>query len=256
MPGDLAGAETRMSPQKDQAVVVRLTDYSETSQIVSLFSAGHGQLRLIAKGVRRSTKKRFAAGLDLLELGEVGFLPPRGDAQLGTLTDWVQRETFAGVRRELLRLYGALYAVELVAALTEEADPHPGLFSSLVKTLGALAGAAPAAAAVPAYQMDLLRAIGYAPDLERCVSCRGVIQRNRPVFFSAGAGGLLCRDCEPHHVEKLRVLPRLIGTTPQTGDPAAWFELLDYHLRYVAGRKFKTAVPLAAQLAKGPSRRV
>lgn len=239
-----------MGPLKDEAVVVRLTEFSETSQIVSLFSAGHGLLRLIAKGARRSTKKRFAAGLDLLELGEVGFIPPHGDAQLGTLTDWVQRDTFAGLRRELLRLYGALYAVELVAALTEEADPHPELYSALVGTLRGLAGEGPAAPLIPVFQSDLLRAIGYAPNLDQCMSCGRAIVRGAPVFFSASAGGLLCRDCEGQHIEKWRVSPRLIGTTPQTGDPAAWFELLDYHLTHIAGRRFKTAEQVAGLLTK------
>ncbi|HPM24149.1 MAG TPA: DNA repair protein RecO [Phycisphaerae bacterium] len=242
-----------MNPLKDEAVVVRLTEFSETSQIVTLFAAQHGLLRLIAKGARRSTKTRFSAGLDLLERGEVGFVPPHGDAQLGTLTDWVQRDTFAGVRRELLRLYGALYAVELVAALTEEADPHPELYAALVATLGALAGEGPASACLPAFQSDLLRAIGYAPHLTECVSCHRPIGAARVVFFSAGAGGLLCRDCEAHYVEKWRVPPELVTTTPQTGPPRAWFELLDYHLTHVAGRRFKTAADVAALLAKTPS---
>jgi DNA repair protein RecO (recombination protein O) len=239
-----------VTPLKDEAVVVRLTEFSETSQIVSLFSAAHGLLRLIAKGARRSTKTRFAAGLDLLELGEVGFLMPRGDAQLGTLTDWAQRDTFGGVRRELIRLYGALYAVELVAALTEEADPHPELFEALVGTLRALAGEGPAAPGIPAFQSDLLQAIGYAPNLAECVSCRRPVGRGGPVFFSGGAGGLLCRDCEGHYPEKWRVSPRMVGTTPRTGDPRDWFELFDYHLTYIAGRRFKTAAELAGLLGQ------
>ena len=242
-----------MTPLKDEAVVVRLTEFSETSQIVTLFGAAHGQLRLIAKGARRSTKKHFAAGLDLLELGDVGFLPAHGDAQLGTLTDWGQRETFSGVRRELIRLYGALYAVELVAALTEEADPHPELFQALVGTLRALAGDEPAAPCLPAFQSDLLRAIGYAPNLEECVSCHRPAARGGPVYFSGGAGGLLCRDCEGQHVEKWRVPPRLVGTTPRNGAPRYWFELLDYHLTYIAGRRFKTASQVAALLGRPPT---
>ena len=237
-----------MGPLKDEAVVVRLTEFSETSQIVSVFSIGHGQLRLIAKGARRSTKQRFAAGLDLLELGEVGFIPAHGDAQLGTLTEWVQRDAFAGLRRELVRLYAGLYAVELVAYLTEEGDPHPELFRALVETLRALGGDAPAAPLVPAFQSDLLRAIGYAPNLEQCMGCGRPVARGGPVFFSAGAGGLLCRDCEAHYVEKWRVSPRLLGTTTRTGDPALWFELLDYHLTHIAGRRFKTAEQLGALL--------
>lgn len=238
-----------MAILKDLAVVLRLTDWSETSQIVTVLSREHGQLRLVAKGVRRGTRQRFAAGLDLLELGELGYLPARGDAQLATLTDWRQRESFVGLRRELVRLYGGLYAAELVAAMTLEDDPHPGLFDALVQTLHALAGEAAPAPQLTIFQRALLEAIGYAPDLSRCVDCRRPIAgRGGAVFFSAGAGGLLCRDCEGLHVEKWRVRPGVVGTTPAAGDARGWFELMDYHLTHLAGRRFKTAEPLASAL--------
>jgi len=242
---------TCMGPLKDLAVVLRLTDYSETSQIATLFGAEQGLLRVIAKGARRGTKTRFATGLDLLELGEIGFVPARGDAQLGTLTDWTQRETFTGVRRELVRLYGAMYATELIAALTEEADPHPELFDALLKLLRGLAGPPPAAPQIPIFQFALLAAIGYEPMLDACVSCQRPIPRGTPVYFSAGAGGFLCRDCEVTHVEKWHVSPRLVGTTVGSGVPSAWFDLLDYHLTHIAGRRFKTAPELARLLAQG-----
>jgi len=228
-----------VSTTNDQAVVLRLTEYSETSQIVTLFSAAHGLVRLIAKGARRSTKKQFATGLDLLELGEVCYLPPRGDAQLGTLTEWVQRDTFAGLRRELLRLHGALYAIELVSYLTEELDPHPELFAALVALLRGLAGPEAAEPLLPRFQLDLLRAIGYEPNLAECVDCHRAVRPGGLAFFSAQAGGLICRDCEPHHVEKRRLEAGLLGA--QGADPRAWFELLDYHLTHTAGKRFQTA---------------
>lgn len=238
-----------MSSERDHAIVLRLTEYSETSQIVTLFGATHGLVRLIAKGARRSTKTRFAAGLDLCELGDLGFVRPRGDAQLGTLTDWVQRDAFTGLRRALLRLNGALYAVELVAALTEEYDPHPTLFTALAETLRALAGPGPAAAQIPAFQQALLAAIGYAPCLDACVSCHRPVTTRAAAYFSAGAGGLLCRDCEPHHVEKRRLPPNLLGTAPATGRPRDWFDLLDYHLTHIAGHPFRTAPGVAQALS-------
>jgi len=241
-----------MTAQSDQGVVLRLSEFSETSQIVTLFTAESGLLRLIAKGARRGTKTRFAAGLDLLELGEVSFIPRHEGAQLGTLTEWVQRETFSGLRRELLRLHAAFYAAELVAGLTEESDPHPNLFAALATTLRGLAGEAPAAPQVPRFQAALLRAIGYEPRLQECVACGRTPARPGPVYFSARAGGLLCRDCEPNHAEKRRVPARLVGTTPATGDPREWFALLDYHLTYIAGRRFNSAAQLAPLLAKAP----
>ena len=239
-----------MSPQTDNAVVLRLTEFSETSQITTLFSERNGQLRLIAKGARRSTRKRFAAGLDLLECGEVSFLPPRGDAQLGTLTEWLQRDTFAGLRRAGLRLYGALYAAELVTALTEESDPHAELYHNLVETLRALNDIDRPASCLPVFQANLLDAIGYAPNLTECVSCRGPITTGAPLHFSAGAGGILCQDCEPGYVEKRRIPAHLLETTPADGDPRTWFELLNYHLAHIARHPFKTARQVTAFLGQ------
>jgi DNA repair protein RecO (recombination protein O) len=235
-----------MPARNDQAIVLRLSDYSETSQIVTLFGAAEGLLRVIAKGARRSTKQRFATGMDLLEYGEIAFVPARGDSQLGTLTEWVQRDTFTGLRSDLVRLYGGLYAAELVGALTEEADPHPELFDVLLALLRALAnpeGPAPTRL-MPRFQFALLRTIGYAPELTACVMCRRAIPASAPAFFSPTAGGLLCRDCEKHHPERRSVPPRVAGERPGARDPVAWFDLFDYYTTHLAGRRFKTATEL------------
>jgi DNA repair protein RecO (recombination protein O) len=245
-----------MNHENDHAIVLRITEYSETSQILTLLAARHGHLRLIAKGARRSTKTRFVAGFDLLERGDVSFVPARGDAQLGTLTEWVQRDSYSGLRRDLVRLYGGLYAAELVAGLTEEADPHPELFSALRTLLDTLAGDAPAAPALPRFQMALLRAIGYVPDFSICVDCARPVTPGAPVFFSATAGGLLCRDCELHHVEKRRIPREILTTTPPGDHAAPWFDLLDYHLTHVAGRQFRTSAQLRQALARTRSKRL
>jgi DNA repair protein RecO (recombination protein O) len=256
-----------MPVRTDQAVVLRLFDYSETSQIVSLFTAAAGLVRLIAKGSRRGTRKRFAAGLDLLEYGEVSYAPPRGDAGLGTLTEWVQRDAFAGLRHDLRRQYGGLYAVELVGTLTEEYDPHPDLFKALLELLRRLAAgpsalpqvsrapAAPAVAALVRFQVTLLRAIGYTPTLRHCASCGRSRVRGTPAYFSSTAGGLICRDCEMHHSEKRRISPAMLDADPAAQPTVEWFRLLDYHLTHLAGRPFRTVDRLRSLLADRPRER-
>ena len=47
----------------DQAIVLGRLDYSETSQVHVLFAREHGKVRAIAKGIKRGTKKRFAAAV-------------------------------------------------------------------------------------------------------------------------------------------------------------------------------------------------
>ncbi|HOW19616.1 MAG TPA: DNA repair protein RecO, partial [Phycisphaerae bacterium] len=185
-----------MAAQKDEAVVLRRLDYSETSQVLAFFGRACGQVRLIAKGIKRGTKKAFATGIDLLEMGVVVFIRPEGGSGLGTLTEWRQTEPFLGLRTDVRRLYAGQYAAEITSALTEEGDPHPELFDALVALLRSLAsaplektpdtsaplrdGGRPEAggslAALVRFQMQLLTAIGLLPIFDGCAAC----QRQRP----------------------------------------------------------------------------
>lgn len=243
-----------MSARSDQAVVIRLSDYSETSQIASLFTAGDGLVRLIAKGVKRTTKTRVAVGLDLLEFGNVEFVAARGDAGLGTLTGWVQRDAFAAIRAEMPRLYGGLYAAELLHALTQEHDPHPELFDATLALLRRLAGTSdepdpmPPAAAIVRFQADLLTSIGFAPNLRQCVSCGRARVRASPAFFSSSAGGLVCKDCAPRQREKHEIAATLVDGPKGSTTAGQWFGLLDYHLTCIAGRPMQTGATLRAMI--------
>jgi DNA repair protein RecO (recombination protein O) len=127
---------------RDEAVVLSRLDYSENSQILVLFTREHGKARSIAKGIRRGTKKRFVAGIDLLDVGSavLGAKQERGEA-LASLSEWRQTESLSGLRERLDRLHAALYAAELTSRLTEDWDPHPRLFDFLLKTLRDLAAA-------------------------------------------------------------------------------------------------------------------
>lgn len=230
-----------MATQTDDALVLRLTEFSESSQIVTLLTRQSGLLRLIARGIRRGTRTRFASGLDLLEIGELSYAPARGDAQLGTLAGWLQRDALPGLRAAGPALYSGLYLAELLAALLEEQDPAPGLFEDAVGSLRALAAGASAGLTVVHFQHALLRAIGYAPSLDRCVSCGHAAPHAADAYFSAAAGGMLCRDCELHFVEKRRLPAALTGENITTSNVASWFDLLNYYLTHVATREFRTS---------------
>jgi DNA repair protein RecO (recombination protein O) len=259
----------------DQAIVLRVTEFSESSQIVWLFTERSGQVRLMAKGVRRSTKARTAVGLDLLECGEAGFDPARPNAELGTLTEWALRDAHLGLRRSLPHLLAGLYAAELVASFTLAEDPHPQLFETFKRFLAvaadeassnaaeSAAGAAGGvgrpdsdrvAALVVRFQTRLLEAIGYAPRLDACVQCGRAVPSAEPAFFSSGAGGLLCRDCEMPFIEKRR-LPRGLRGEETRADPLAWFDLLEYHLTALLGRPLRSSGRLREALARGATHR-
>lgn len=229
-----------MPALKDSAIVLRKLDYSESSQVLALFTRVHGKARVIAKGIKRSTRTRFAPALDLLDVGSVvlSVRHPRQEA-LAILTEWTQVRPAGALRDRLDRLYAAQYAAALTADLTEDWDPHPALHDALAALLDALTGAAATLPLVVDFQTVLFAEIGLQPELARCVAC----QRPQPplenLHFSSHEGGLLCRDCEAAYAEKRGVSAQALAALRgggASGDLRGAFELLDYHASHLLGR--------------------
>src|SRR5687767_14473554 len=182
---------------RDRCICLRKTEFSETSQILTLFTRAHGTIRLIAKGAHRRTKagaSKFDGGVDLLEVGDGVFThdPAR---ELETLTEWSLHEGHLPLRRSLRGLYLGLYAAELVGRLIEEHDPHPDLFDRLEATLADL-GTGRREEAFLAFELDLLRETGYLAELFACAVCGSAAGERDAAFFSPARGGVVCRNCE------------------------------------------------------------
>lgn len=246
----------------DVAVTLRRLDFSETSQVLVLFGRTLGKVRLIAKGVKRGTRKRYATGIDLLEMGHLVFTERQErQANLATLVEWKQITAFSGLRSDLQRLYGAQYLAETTAALTEDRDPHEHLFDAMAEALQALEGAANTLPCVVEYQVRLLTEIGLFPELGRCLECGRAWKRQPSWFFSSHRGGLICRDCESTLVEKRRLregTAQLLTSlsarkTLSSARPPEWiggFDILDYHITHLMGRPPATSTYVVAPSAR------
>lgn len=249
-----------MSAQHDPAFVVRLSDFAEHSQIATLYTRSAGLVRLIAKGVRRGTRQRFATGLDLLEQGEAGYSLSRQAGALGTLAEWVQRDLHAPLRARLATLYAASYAAEALVALSVEEDPHPTLFDALVQLLSDLDAAAGSDAALArARTLPLLTRFvetlageaGFAPNLESCVDCGRIRPAERPAFFTARGGGLVCRACADRFPDRRKFPAGAFAA--EVADDQRW-RLLDHHLSQLCGHPFRTTEALTRALEPRPDR--
>lgn len=230
-----------MALVKDSAIVLRRLDFSETSQVLAVFTRDHGQQRVIAKGIKRGTKTRAGIGIDLLEKGDIVFSArPGKEDRLATLTEWRQRDGYRHLRGDLARMYAAEYAADVTVQLTEAHDPHPGLFDAIDALFSQLGEQLPADA-LSNYLWQLLREIGLRPQMDACVGCGRAVTADEALYFSSHQGGAVCRDCEPGVAEKRRLsreTAELLGGSTETITGRA-FPLLDYHLRETMGRPSK-----------------
>lgn len=185
-----------MALVNDRCICLRKHEYSETSQILTLFGRSRGVFRVIAKGAHRRTKagaSKFDGGVDLLDLGDATMTDPT-ERELATLTEWKLRDGHLGLRRRLRSVNVAIYAAELLGLLLQENDPHPEVFDLLVWLLDELPGERVEEVFV-AFQLEVLRQVGYLPTLEFCHSCGRDISGEASAWFVPHDGSVACQQC-------------------------------------------------------------
>jgi DNA repair protein RecO (recombination protein O) len=119
------------------ALVVRGTDWSETSRITTLFTREFGKVRGLAKGGRR-LRSNFEIAFDLLTVCNIVFLR-KGHGGLDLLIEARVAERFPHLRTDLTALNIGYYVAELLSDGTQDYDPHPALFDAALGLLRALA---------------------------------------------------------------------------------------------------------------------
>jgi DNA repair protein RecO (recombination protein O) len=192
-----------MAAEKALALVVRGTDWSETSRITTLFTREFGKVRALAKGGRR-LKSNFDVAFDLLSVCRIVFLR-KASGGLDLLTEAQMEERFPVLRSNLSALYAGYYIAELLADGTQDYDPHPGLFETAVGTLRGLGEESiDSRAHVTTFELVWLRELGYSPRLDACAGCgaRLLSEGAARVTFSPSSGGVLCARCGPGALDR------------------------------------------------------
>lgn len=180
---------------KDQAVCIRHIDWSETSQVVALFTREHGKVRGIAKGSKRtspSSVQRFSGGIELLTRGEV-VATTKTTTDLAAITEWDLQDPYRHLRTDLDAQRLAMYAADIVGALTEDQDAHPNAFDALVVFLEGIATpqAADGQRELLRFQWDLLADCGFRPQLDADATTGQALGADEDgLWFDAHAGGL------------------------------------------------------------------
>ncbi len=186
-----------MSSEKSLAIVLRVTEFSETSCVVTLLTREFGKITAMAKGARRA-KSPFEAALDVLAICRIVFLHKSSGA-MDLLTEAKLERRFRSSSSDLQRLYAAYYVIELVRSLTEDNDPHPDLFDIASETISGIDDPDRESDTLNLlllqFELNMLRLLGHLPMLTKCVACGRERKTQNRVSFGLNAGGLLCQEC-------------------------------------------------------------
>lgn len=185
-----------MSPRprvyKTEAIVLRSMDLGEADRVLTVLTPRLGKLRVIAKGVRRPRSR----------IG--GALQPFSDVQLvlavgrtfDVVTSTSLEDPHLGLRNDLHSTAAAWYVVELTDRFCEGAADSHDAFRLLAQTLSALDAGSEVTRDVVTrwFELALLDAMGFRPELSRCLECGASIEPEGNVYSPVG-GGVVCGQC-------------------------------------------------------------
>lgn len=176
---------------QDEGVVLRTVKLGEADRIVTLLTRGHGKIRAVAKGVRR-TKSRFGGRLE--PFMRVSLLIAEGRS-LDVVSQAESISAYAGSICSDFQAYTAANVIcetsdKLVVA---EKEPAPAQYRLVLGALNALAKHAHDPSAIgDSYVLRALAIAGWTPRLRACVVCGEPISSSLDWYFSIPAGGLMC----------------------------------------------------------------
>ena len=200
--------------EKDAAILLRRTPYSNTSLIVSLLTRHHGVRELIAKGARRPNSPVLGQ-LDWLCEGELIWYPSRRDG-LDTLGAFTTDTLRMAVRTHPERFAAACFCCELLSATILPHHPEPEAYDLLSAALSYFDGGGMADRGASVFALQYLRGHGLSPALDCCADCGGTFAADG-AHFSVQRGLCVCDACakrestervQPSTLEGLRYLSR------------------------------------------------
>jgi DNA repair protein RecO (recombination protein O) len=147
-----------------------------------------------------------------------------------------------------------LYMTELIDVATHEREPAPELFALFHQTLEQLTQTSDPTLLLRRFELRLLMAIGYTPQLLYCAQCTRDLEAQAHTF-SPRLGGLLCTTCTTTSRQTLTVSSEALAylrgaladdSTVEPSTPLAapvqqeLERLLHAHLTFCLGRELKS----------------
>ncbi|MEK7449591.1 MAG: DNA repair protein RecO [Planctomycetota bacterium] len=273
-----------MGPLKTRAMTLKRSDYSETSQWATFYTADFGKINTIAKGSKRKNKK-FDGPIDLLSYHHIVFLN-KPSQPIKILMEYELLDSFMPLRTSLDLLTRGIYVADFLNQMTALEDKNTVLFDLALETMKQLSeiqtgrpapissGPAPVFPGnelmdlvLFAFETRALKSLGYMPYTRSCARCNKQITPSGPantvtsnqVVFSARAGGAVCRKCHRTDNHVITTNPGVLSlyynlSTGQTSDLSrlkiSLFmnqnlrEILNYYIASILGEPLKTALAI------------
>lgn len=201
-----------MAVVRTKALILRHSPERDYDRVLTVLTPDHGQLRVRARGTKKSVSK---LGGSLEPLTEVDLSLASGrylDQVIGSII----LERFAELRTDPAVIVGAQWFLELVERITKPGQVGSGLYDLVIHELRTLSETAPRTPG--ALWLELCRKAwrvidheGFAPATDRCARCHKPLAADEPAayehtigFLHSAEGGTEALHLEPAAMAVLR----------------------------------------------------
>ncbi len=193
-----------MQLYKAEGIVLRRRVLGESDLVVTILSRDGNKIDAVARGARKPGS-RLGGRLEIFS--EVNLLLSRGRT-LDVISDAELENPHTGVREEIGLFGHGAYLLDLFDAFVEAGgEPDRRSYFSLKTALESLEKGYCSDLVLRKVQVALSSSLGYAPQLDHCVECRG---DGAPVYFSPSLGGVLCCACGSIPADSMKIPPSLL----------------------------------------------
>jgi DNA repair protein RecO (recombination protein O) len=188
--------------QKVEAVIISHRNYGEADRILRVFTPELGKVTILAKGVRKSGSRK---GPHIEPFTHSALVLAKGQS-FWILTQADTIDLFPHITGNLYRTGLAAYILELTDRLTVDDQPDSSIFRLLLDSIKQIDRSNDPFVPACYYELQILQATGFKPELFHCVNCgREIIQQDQ--YFSIILGGIVCPSCD-HFQQNLLAAPQ------------------------------------------------
>lgn len=183
-----------------EGIILRETNYSESSKILNILTKEHGLIGVMSKGCRNIKSKLRGVSRKLVYANFHIYYKEKG---LCTLIDVNVKNSYLNIISNLDSISYATYLLELIEQVYKQNEDGK-LYELLLDTLEKINDGFNPLALTNILELKSLSYLGVMPSIDCCSICG---KKDNIVTISSDVGGLVCKDC---YTNEYRVSPLTI----------------------------------------------
>jgi DNA repair protein RecO (recombination protein O) len=193
--------------EKTEGIILRKTDYGDSSSIVNIYTRDFGKLAVILKGAR-SSRSKYGAAADLLNRVEIVFYRKEG-RQVQTVSQIDLIKHYQKIKGDLEGLKYAGSVLELISELILEEETNLRLYEGLIKILDLMESPDTNKKYLfTKFFLFFISELGYKIAVDHCIICSKSLLNGSKLFFNLD-NGFMCFECGKDHLYHDEFSPEL-----------------------------------------------